>query len=64
MTEQERRRYHTFADNGGALAAPVRLSTGAYAPDQDTSAKAIRFIRTHAANDADLLIDILGLIDE
>lgn len=64
MTEREKRHYYTFADNGGALAAPVRMASGAYAPDPQVAAKAIRFIRTHAPDDAELLMDILGLTDE
>lgn len=63
MTEREKRHYYTFADNGGALAVPIRMTSGAYGADPETAAKAIRFIRTHATDDAELLIDILGLTE-
>ena len=63
MAEREKRHYYTFADNGGALAVPVRMASGVYDVEPQIAAKAIRFIRTHAPDDAELLIEILGLTE-
>lgn len=59
----KRRTYYSVDDNGGALIAQVRGTSGAFAPDDETGRKAVSYIRRAVKEDPDLLIEILGLTE-
>jgi hypothetical protein len=56
-----RHNYHAFTD-GGALLRTRPITRGAYVVDETVGRRAVEFIRRHA-EDAELIIEILGLTD-
>lgn len=61
MVRCRRLTYMPGRDNGGSLLGGVGIARSAYAPTSEQAAKAARSVRRMCPNDAELILDMLGL---